>query len=44
MKGKENMHNVTLKKGTSSQQTPYSKEIVNLVIRMTGEAWEGFGE
>ena len=38
------MYNVPLKKETSSQQTPYSKEIVNLMIKMTKEVWEGFGK
>ena len=36
------MHSVPLKEETSSQQTPYSKEIVNLIIKITKEDWEGF--
>jgi len=31
-RGKESIYSVPPKKETSSQQTPYSKEIVNLII------------
>ena len=41
---KESIYNTPPKKETSGQQTSYFKEIVNLIIRMTGEAWEGFGK
>ena len=41
-KGKESVYSTPLKEETSSQQTPYFKEIVDLIIRMTGEDWEGF--
>ena len=42
MKGKESVYSVPLKIETSSQQTPYFEEIVNLMTKMTGEDWEGF--
>ena len=37
IKGRENVRSVLPKEETSSQQTPYSKEIVNLIIRITKE-------
>ena len=42
MKGKESVYNTPPREKTSSQQTLYFKEIVDLTARMTGEAWEGF--
>jgi len=44
IKGKESIYSAPLKKENSSQQTPYSKEIVNLIIRIMGETWEGFSK
>ena len=44
IKGKENVCSVPPKEGISSQQTPYFKEIVDLIVKMTKEAWEGFSE
>ena len=44
MKGKESIHSTPPEKGTSSQQTPYFEEIVNPIIRMIREAWEGFNK
>ena len=43
-RGKESIYSIPPKEETSSQQTPCFKEIVNLIIRMTEEAWEGFSE
>ena len=36
------MHSVPLKEETSSQQTPYSEEIVDLIIKITKKDQEGF--
>ncbi len=37
IKGEEDMYNIPPKEETSSQQTPYSKEIVDLMTRITRE-------
>ena len=44
LKGKESVYSTPPKKETNSQQTPYSKEIVNPTIKITGETWEGFNK
>ena len=44
MRGKESMYSVPPKEENSSQQTPYFKEIVDPIIRMTGEVQEGFNK
>ena len=41
-KGKECVYNTPPKEEASSQQTLYFKEIVDLIVRMTREDWEGF--
>ncbi len=40
-RGKESIHSIPPKKETSSQQLPYSKEVMT---RMTGEDWVGFND